>query len=268
MPSPISSYAEHEISRLRALAPPIAAAGVGGSLGRGDADRDSDLDIFAFFDDGDAFVHAAWLLQQLQSALDPVSCGPIKFSTGYGACLSFVLADLRKLEYFINTPSSWTQNPMRANTNIQFDLTGTCSRLVQECASSAASTQHEALEGGLHELLLEALNLRKYARRQDAWSMQYRIAAMRRQLVAVLLAATVQRPFDVQTGMAHVDALPEPTATALELTLPTASPPSAARVLRTFSTLVGDVAQLTLTGDPRWSLIIVTLDEASDALES
>lgn len=264
-----ADLANTEVERLRELAPPITAAGIGGSLGRGDADINSDVDVFVFFDDGDVFTHAHWLLNKVKSDLAAISIGPVKFFAGYGICLSFVLTDLQKLEYFINTPSTWTRNPMRANTVIRFDLTGRYSQLLSECTvhDLQQTTKQLAMSDVLHDLLLEALNLAKYARRRDAWSMHYRVAAVRRQLVALLLAIDETRPFDVQTAMAHTNELAPEQAVALAGTVPSASVVGMADALRELSVLAGHVARQTPTAsDPRWHSVIETLSRARATL--
>jgi predicted nucleotidyltransferase len=262
------TLAAAEVERLRSLAPPISGVGIGGSLGRGDADNNSDVDIFVFFDTGDPFLHARWLLNQLKTDLETISTGPLKFFAGYGVCLSFVLAGPRKLEYFINTPTSWTANPMRANTNIRFDLTGCYTAAVNACNEQLQPVETEAaMSDVLHDLLLEGLNLLKYAQRKDVWSMHYRVAAVRRELVAIHIGGSSARPFDVQTAMAHADELTDEHADTLARTAPANDELGMAGALRALTTLSRSASVTApLAGDPRWQHLIVALTQAEAAL--
>lgn len=204
-----------QVARMKSLGEPLTALGLGGSRGRGDDDASSDIDFFVFFDSGDAFLHAAWLRSNLTQPAGVISEGQVKFFAGYGVCLSFVVDRDIKLEYFVNTPSTWSENSMRQFTRVCFDASGEFTRLL---TNSSADLRQRDLKQIQHDLIIEALNLRKLARRGDLWSMQYRIAIIQRLVVSISLSDQPDVPLSPQVSMRHWERLDPATQAALSRT--------------------------------------------------
>jgi hypothetical protein len=205
--------------RLQALSPRLGAVGLGGSLGhRKAADEYSDIDLFLFFESGDVFEQARWFSEMVGHS-DVVSAGAPDFFPGFGLRLSYVLAGLGKVEYFLNTPSSWTPDPMRSNTNVIWDDTGSFTALVAvPDADTKEQIDRRVYREHLHLLLLASFDVAKHAKRSDLLSLEYRLAIARRTIAS--LAVSQQGPGE---GSRIHDALLRspslPTKLRMDLTL-------------------------------------------------
>jgi hypothetical protein len=265
--SRINDLATHKVEELRRLSPPISAVGIGGSLGRGDADPHSDIDIFVFFDSGDIFQHGNWFMQAVPHAEAPISVGVLKFFAGYGLRASYVFPVTGKLEYFLNTPQTWTPGPMRANTTVVWDMSGLYSKLIDEARDpkSYNCATESAEDAALHDLLLESLNVLKYARRDDIWSMHYRIAIMRRYLVSFLLTRNHGVEFGVQNALGRIAELSAPEQALVIKTVPGPSSHEMAASLVALATM-GTRISTGGRSDDTWLLYQTNLREAARLL--
>lgn len=263
------TFATREASRLRDLSPPISAVGFGGSFGRGDADRHSDLDIFVFLDSGDLFAHGRWFKTVMAHDEPPLSVGALKFFAGYGLCVSYVFEELGKVEYFLNTPTSWTADPMRANTQVVWDRSGLYTKLVQDTHGTAAqylAATEAAKDVALHDLLLESLNALKYAKRGDVWSLHYRIAIMRRYLVAFQLTCNHGIEFGVQNAMMRFRELSHDEQEGIKRTIPIGCADGVADALWELARASAAVASTHKPPDRRWDHCCENLNTAAQIL--
>lgn len=202
--------------------------------------------------------------------MDVLSAGQLKFFAGYGLRVSFVIRPADKLEYFLNTPSSWTPIPQRANSRLVWDDTGAYSALLANSRRTRVS--RHALDShaadALHDLLLEAIDVRKHARRQAIWPLQYRLACLRRQLAAFALSTErLDDALDVQASMKTVDALPTRYLALLRRSLSARDAGEAAFALDSLRLLAQQVA-LARGGTEAtdWALLDGVLSEARDDL--
>lgn len=264
------NFATQEAIRLRKFSPPISAVGLGGSLGRGDADAHSDVDIFVFLDSGDVFAHASWFKKIVTHDVTPLSVGTHKFFAGYGLCISYIFDALGKVEYFLNTPASWTPDPMRANTRVIWDCSGTYTHLIDEARTAVpylAATE-AAEDAALHDLLLESLNVLKYASRRDVWSIHHRVAMMRRYLVAFQLSRNHGMEFGLQNALMRADALSPEEQVCVRGMFPTEGVISVAAALQEMARVGAALGSTHEAPDQRWDRFAENLTQAAGILSA
>lgn len=252
-----------EVERLKRLRPRLTAVGVGGSLGRGKADEYSDIDLFLFFDDGDVFVHAQYLMSSLSHEPAPLSTGAPDYFPGFGIRIGYVLPQLGKLEYFLNTPATWTADPMRANTRVVWDTSGLFTQLVRASASLDIEAVRQARTSELlHALLLNAMDVKKHADRNDLLGLEYRLAIVRRTMVALVLAEWAGHDPIVHDALARVSGLPAEMRHRATVGLEAACRAPFSAVLAELAALAGTVANA--GADPRWRFVETQLAAAAE----
>lgn len=252
-----------ESERLKELRPRLSAVGVGGSLGRGKADAYSDIDLFLFFDDGDVFRHAHWLMSNLNHVSEPISTGTPDYFSGFGIRVGYVLPDLGKLEYFLNTPASWTADPMRANTRVIWDISGLFTGLIEASATLDLGVVRQArVSELLHVLLLNAMDVKKHAERKDFLGLEYRLAIVRRTMSALVLTEWVGDDPVVHDALARVGGLPAEMRHSATVGLEPNCRAPFREVLNELSDLASSVASVE-DADPRWTTVAQHLAAAA-----
>jgi predicted nucleotidyltransferase len=247
-----------EAKRLQRLRPRLSAVGVGGSLGRAAGDAYSDIDLFLFFDEGDAFEQARWLLDTLDHIPPPVSAGEPDFFPGFGVRLSFVLPNWGKTEYFVNTPTSWSDDPMRSSTEIIWDSTGVFSKLV-----AAEPNRERKASDLLHLALLASMDVAKHAARNDLVSLEYRLALARRSIAALAIAHRTNSALRVHDAAARTTSLPEPLSGWLSVGTERGPRASYSDVLTSLHQVACEIGAA--GGDTRWAAIADNLATAAAA---
>lgn len=217
---------------LRGLAPPIEAAGIGGSWGRGSSDRYSDADFFLLYPSEGFFSHLAEFPEKIDHPLpNIVFNGPV-FVPGFGFEFSYILEGGISVDYNLNCRESLNLNPMRAHTIILFDTTGFLTEFTQNAATPDGADNHADAEEAFHEYLVRLLKIRKSAFRQDRAVLFYNMDKLRLVMAAVdrvLSLGVAYNSFQadhrlgVQMGEEYEKAIlgtfpsPEPGATRMSL---------------------------------------------------
>ena len=133
----------------------IEAIAVGGSLARGLADRQSDLDLFALASsstdmDNVCQLALAWL------GASNLQRGPQEIR-GLGILYTGLTEDLSICQITVNTRETLEPHPMRASSIVLFDRTGYFTRIVGESAAATRTTASDAFEEAFGGFWLRAL---------------------------------------------------------------------------------------------------------------
>jgi hypothetical protein len=177
------TFFEDQLRNLHDLCPPFEAVGVGGSLGAGSADPDSDLDFFLLVPDDQFFAVVHRFPTLIGHVWPPVVSRRRGFLPEFGYQFTYVYPNGYSVDFVLNCPSSLLRTPMARKTRVTKDLTGRFTRFHQSVANDLA-TGDDYVPAVAAELLIELLRISKYARRAELFSLVHRLERLRLVLLA------------------------------------------------------------------------------------
>lgn len=193
-----------QVSQLRTLCPPIEAFGVGGSIGRGQDDRFSDIDFFLLCPTDKFFDFLTHFTSDIRHLAPVISYSGLVLNPGFGFAHSYILANGVSVEYNINCRDSLDMNPMRQATRVIYDSTGFFTRFVTEASENAHACMERSIARALHDYLARLLKLRKAAYRNELLPLAYHIVKLRLVLIGLDRVRLQGQPYQAFQADARV----------------------------------------------------------------
>jgi len=188
------------------MSPPLEAAGVGGSIGRGAADPYSDVDFFLLYPSQNFFTNLKQFPELITHQVAVLLFTGPTFVLGFGFEYSYILHNGIAVDYILNCPDTINLNPMRAHTSILFDSTGFLTQITERARSQISANPSDSSREALHDYLSRLLKLRKSASRRDLPVIYYNLDKLRLVMLGIERALTTGAPynsFHADHGLGH-----------------------------------------------------------------
>lgn len=175
----LTAVRDEQTAELLRLVPPIEAIGIGGSVGFGESDKNSDIDFFMLYSSQDFFRHVAQFPSLIRHRLPVISRSDLTLNPGFGLAYSYVVDGPIAIDYNMLCREILDVNPMRAKTTVLHDSTGYFTEFTNQAAENSWRERERLLEQAVHDYLTRLLKIRKTSSRGELLPLLYNIDKLR-----------------------------------------------------------------------------------------